>query len=117
MNPVPVKKHRKIVQASVQDQSDIVDYGQLCQIVTCVPDFYQMMDWKLAYSNRKHGTSFNNLMRRCAEANPFVIIVKDLSGNIFGAYGSDKPQYTGSYYGSGETFVYTFKVRVLKGKK
>jgi len=105
-----VKKPRNIVSAITLDASKIINSHQFSQIVSCVPDIYQMLEWRLLYSSVTHGTSFNNLMRRAKGASPFLIIVKDTNNNVFGAYGSEPLKFSQEYYGTGETFLFTFKV-------
>jgi hypothetical protein len=107
--PSPLKKPRRIITPMMADKSALVSNDQFAQIISCVPDLYQMFEWKLIYSNIQHGTSFSNLMRRANSASPFIIIIKDCVGNILGAYGSDKLKFSQTYYGTGESFIYTFK--------
>jgi len=107
--PQVIKKPRNIISAITLDTSRIVNSHQFSQIVSCVPDIYQMLEWKLLYSSVSHGTSFNNLMRRAKGASPFLIIIKDTANNVFGAYGSESLKFSQEYYGTGETFLFTFK--------
>jgi hypothetical protein len=44
------------------------------------------------------------------EVSPLILVIKDLDGWVFGAYLSDKLQVKNSFYGSGESFVFTFHV-------
>lgn len=107
----PMKKVRRVAYPTMLDKSNIVTTEQFGQIIGCVPDLYQMLEWKLLYSSSQHGTSFNNMLRRANTSNVFLIIIKDTNGNIMGAYGSDKMKLGLNYYGTGETFLYTFKVK------
>ncbi|KAL7416448.1 TLD-domain-containing protein [Mrakia frigida] len=71
--------------------------------------------WTLLYSLDQHGSSLTTLYYLCnkfAEKRPEsgnVIVVKDSEGGLFGAYVNEafrvKP---GSYYGSGECFLFKF---------
>jgi hypothetical protein len=44
---------------------------------------------------------------------PMLLIIKDFDGCSFGAYLSDYLRMNlGSFYGSGETFLFTFQVSI-----
>ena len=79
-------------------------------MINCVPELYQTLEWKLSYSNTVHGTSFQNLLRRAENEAPFILVIQDEHGFVFGAYGSEKLRYTTDFFGTGETFLFTFRV-------
>ena len=62
--------------------------------------------WRLAYSTARDGTSLASLYR--CRAAPSLLLVRDASGTVFGAYVTS-PWAPGrrGYYGSGEAFVFT----------
>jgi len=49
------------------------------------------------------------LYRNRHDAGPCILIIKDTNGVVFGLYSSESLHVSGTYYGSGETFVFTFK--------
>ena len=108
------KPVKRIIHPTLLDKSNIANNDQMAQIISCVPDLYQLMEWKLLYSSVHHGTSFKNLMRRAKSANPFLLICRDNYDNILGGYGSDSLKISQSYYGTGETFIFSFKVTQWK---
>ena len=103
-------KGRRIVIPTVTDHSNILTMQQFTEIVNSVPELYQMLEWRLAYSNIVHGTSYGNLLRKAEKAEPFVLVVQDDSKFVFGVYGNQKLKYCNDYYGSGETFLFSFRV-------
>ena len=44
---------------------------------------------------------------------PIILTIKDLDGWVFGAYLSDPLHTSKTFYGSGESFLFTFKVLIF----
>jgi len=104
----PIKGKRMVIP-TVTDHSNILTMQQFTEIVNSVPELYQMLEWRLAYSNIVHGTSYGNLLRKAEKAEPFVLVIQDDSKFVFGVYGNQKLKYSTDYYGSGETFLFSFR--------
>ena len=67
--------------------------------------------WRLLFSLEQDGASLGTLYHRCADTvgqrAGYVVVVRDGSGNLFGAYLTDAPQPSkGHYYGNGECFLW-----------
>ncbi|RPA98825.1 TLD-domain-containing protein [Choiromyces venosus 120613-1] len=70
--------------------------------------------WSLRYSLEQHGVSLSTLYDRTSAAGAggggggagYVLVVRDLSGGIFGAYLNEPPRPTGRYIGTGECFLW-----------
>lgn len=76
-----------------------------------IPYVFKTGNWNLIYQNHRDGSSINTLLTNVENRSPLIIVVKDLEGMVFGAYLSDYLRPTlNKFYGSGETFVFTFKV-------
>ncbi|ESN96319.1 hypothetical protein HELRODRAFT_68491, partial [Helobdella robusta] len=71
--------------------------------------------WNLAYSSWKHGYSLKTLYRQVAllRTNPDValLIVRDSKKQIFGALIYDGIHKNESFYGGGESFMFSFYQR------
>ncbi|MCJ1362247.1 oxidation resistance protein 1 [Acarospora aff. strigata] len=81
------------------------------EIRLLIPPRLQLVnDWTLAYSVEQDGTSLATLYQKCDEyggrRSGFVLVVRDGSGGIFGAYLTDPPRPSPSYYGTGECFLW-----------
>ena len=86
------------------------------EIRLLVPPRLQLVNmWRLAYSLEADGASLSSLYKYCAEVARrstragWVVVVRDSSttpGNLFGAYLSDPPRVSPSYYGTGECFLW-----------
>ncbi|XP_037079867.1 TLD domain-containing protein 2-like [Pollicipes pollicipes] len=65
--------------------------------------------WNLLFSTSEHGFSLKSLYRRAAEHEcPMVLFVQDAEQHVFGAVSSDPIRMDPHYYGTGESFLFTF---------
>lgn len=64
-------------------------------------------DWKLLYSLAQHGSSLHSLMRKSRGERATLIIVETCAGEVFGGFAAAPWTNDASYYGSGESFVFT----------
>ncbi|KAL1587267.1 hypothetical protein WHR41_04332 [Cladosporium halotolerans] len=81
------------------------------EIRLLVPPRLQLAEhWQLAYSLEQDGstlsTLYANASRYRGKRAGFVLVVRDSTNGIFGAYLSDPPRPHASYYGSGECFLW-----------
>ncbi|KAK4549107.1 hypothetical protein LTR36_007563 [Oleoguttula mirabilis] len=81
------------------------------EIRLLLPPRLQLMDhWQLAYSLEQNGSTLSTLYARCdvhsGKRGGFVLVIRDVSGGIFGAYLTDAPKPYAHYYGSGECFLW-----------
>ncbi|KAF7681379.1 hypothetical protein GT037_000355 [Alternaria burnsii] len=88
------------------------------EIRLLLPPRLQLVDeWKLAYSLEQNGVSLGTLYKQSEDywgkRGGFVLVVKDGSGGIFGAYLSDAPRPSTSFYGNGECFLW--RAHILHG--
>ncbi|XP_051892049.1 nuclear receptor coactivator 7 isoform X2 [Pristis pectinata] len=67
--------------------------------------------WCLAFSTSLHGFSLKTLYRKVANTDsPVLLVVKDTCGQVFGALTSHPPKLSDHYFGTGETFLFTFNL-------
>ncbi|XP_020381613.2 oxidation resistance protein 1-like [Rhincodon typus] len=65
--------------------------------------------WTLIYSTAKHGMSLKTLYRSMTGIDtPMLLVIKDSDGQIFGALASEPFKVSDCFYGTGETFLFTF---------
>lgn len=65
--------------------------------------------WHLVYSTYKHGFSLKTLYRVMhGLESPILIVVKDTNDKVFGALTSEELKMSDHFYGTGETFLFTF---------
>ena len=100
----------KKITPKLVGESEILNLEQFTELIHCVPQLYQALQWRLIYSNIVDGTSYHHLLRRAEHESPLLIIIKDENDFVFGAYCSTELWFSESYYGNGETFLFTFRV-------
>lgn len=66
-------------------------------------------DWLLCYTPKEHGTSLSTLYRRAADSEMTLLVVQDAEGNVLGGFAPQAWEQRGRFYGSGESFVFSFR--------
>lgn len=93
----------------LQPQSALLENMHVEQLARRLPARVQGYPWRLAYSTLEHGTSLKTLYRKSASLDsPVLLVIKDMDNQIFGAYATHPFKFSDHYYGTGETFLYTF---------
>ncbi|XP_045698702.1 nuclear receptor coactivator 7 isoform X1 [Phyllostomus hastatus] len=94
---------------TLQPHSALLENMHIEQLARRLPARVQGYPWRLAYSTLEHGTSLKTLYRKSASLDsPVLLVVKDMDNQIFGAYATHPFKFSDHYYGTGETFLYTF---------
>lgn len=82
------------------------DLAPISHILGYIPVRYRNRDFRRVYSTAFDGTSLNTMYRNIAGKDPVVLLIKDDTNCIFGAYLS-QPFYPQLHYGgTGETFLF-----------
>ncbi|KAI5361237.1 Putative TLDc domain-containing protein [Septoria linicola] len=81
------------------------------EIRLLIPPRLQLQEkWHLVYSIDQNGSTLSTLYNLCdqyrGKRGGFVVVVRDASGGVFGAYLSDPPKPQSHYYGNGECFLW-----------
>ncbi|XP_043294956.1 nuclear receptor coactivator 7 isoform X4 [Cervus canadensis] len=93
----------------LQPHSSLLENMHIEQLARRLPARVQGYPWRLAYSTLEHGTSLKTLYRKSAALDsPVLLVIKDMDNQIFGAYATHPFKFSDHYYGTGETFLYTF---------
>ncbi|XP_012384677.1 nuclear receptor coactivator 7 isoform X2 [Dasypus novemcinctus] len=93
----------------LQPHSALLENMHVEQLARRLPARVQGYPWRLAYSTLEHGTSLKTLYRKSASLDsPVLLVIKDMDNQIFGAYATHPFKFSDHYYGTGETFLYTF---------
>lgn len=81
-------------------------WTQLCQHLPARAEGYT---WSLLYSTSKHGFSLKSLYREMAKIDsPILMVIQDTKGSVFGALTSCPIKTSDLFYGTGESFLFTF---------
>ncbi|XP_077156316.1 nuclear receptor coactivator 7 isoform X2 [Paroedura picta] len=93
----------------LRNQSALLENMHVEQLARCLPARVQGYPWRLVYSTQEHGTSLKTLYRKSASLDsPVLLVIKDMDNQIFGSYATHPFKFSDHYYGTGETFLYTF---------
>ncbi|KAK3590702.1 hypothetical protein CHS0354_008040 [Potamilus streckersoni] len=90
-------------------QSAVLDIFHVTEINHNLPPRTVGYPWTLIYSTDKHGFSLKTLYRcMLGLDSPILLVVKDTDDKVFGAMTSCPLKMSDYFYGTGESFLYTF---------
>ncbi|XP_059424400.1 oxidation resistance protein 1-like isoform X3 [Carassius carassius] len=94
---------------NLNEPSDLLEAEQIEKLAKHLPPRTVGYPWNLAFSTSKHGMSIKTLYRAMQDQDsPMLMIIKDSDGQIFGALASEPFKVSEGFYGTGETFLFTF---------
>ncbi|KAI1289678.1 Oxidation resistance protein 1 [Halotydeus destructor] len=94
--------------------SEVLNDDHRRSLVKELPARAQGYPWTLLYSTSKHGFSLKTLYREMVKVDtPVLLIVQDTKGMVFGAVTSNSIHLSDLFYGTGETFLFTFHPEFL----
>ncbi|XP_067666112.1 nuclear receptor coactivator 7-like isoform X3 [Haliotis asinina] len=90
-------------------ESKLLSQEQLIELSQNMPARTIGYTWNLIYSTELHGFSLKTLYRdMCHVDSPILLVVADTSNNVFGAVTNCAFKLSDHFYGTGESFLYTF---------
>ncbi|XP_043921636.1 oxidation resistance protein 1 isoform X1 [Protopterus annectens] len=97
------------LRPNLSEPSELLQYDQVEKLAKHLPPRTVGYPWTLIYSTSRHGMSIKTLYRSMVEQEtPVLMAIKDSDGQIFGALSSDPFKVSDGFYGTGETFLFTF---------
>ncbi|XP_039592907.1 oxidation resistance protein 1-like isoform X2 [Polypterus senegalus] len=97
------------LKPNLTEPSDLLLPDQIEKLAKHLPPRTIGYPWTLAFSTAKHGMSIKTLYRTmAAQDSPVLMVIKDSDGQIFGAVASEPFKVSDCFYGTGETFLFTF---------
>ena len=88
--------------------SQILSYKHLREIHVNLPYYHQFKNLQLVFSPNIHGMSMRTFYYNCKNFSSYIIVIEDQNENIFGGFINDKIKCSDNFYGTGESFVFTF---------
>nr|XP_020467321.1 oxidation resistance protein 1 isoform X3 [Monopterus albus] len=95
---------------NLKEPSDLLEADQIEKLAKNLPPRTIGYPWTLAFGTAKHGMSIKTLYRAMqGQDTPVLMVIKDSDGQVFGALASEPFKVSDGFYGTGETFLFTFK--------
>nr|XP_019946863.1 PREDICTED: oxidation resistance protein 1 isoform X2 [Paralichthys olivaceus] len=94
---------------NLREPSDLLEANQIEKLARNLPPRTIGYPWTLAFGTSKHGMSIKSLYRAMqGQDTPVLMVIKDSDGQVFGALASEPFKVSDGFYGTGETFLFTF---------
>uniref|UniRef100_A0A3P8U0F1 Oxidation resistance protein 1 n=1 Tax=Amphiprion percula TaxID=161767 RepID=A0A3P8U0F1_AMPPE len=94
---------------NLREPSDLLEANQIEKLARNLPPRTIGYPWTLAFGTSKHGMSIKTLYRAMqGQDTPVLLVIKDSDGQVFGALASEPFKVSDGFYGTGETFLFTF---------
>ncbi|XP_061090900.1 oxidation resistance protein 1a isoform X1 [Conger conger] len=94
---------------NLSEPSDLLQADQIEKLAKNLPPRTIGYPWTLAFGTSKHGMSIKTLYRAMqGQDTPVLLVIKDSDGGIFGALASEPFKVSDGFYGTGETFLFSF---------
>lgn len=88
------------------EPSQLISIDDMNAISSHAPLRHRHKKWVLLYSTLRDGISMQTLLRKAKGHAPTVLLVRDMSRHVFGAFCSESWRMSQRYFGTGETFVF-----------
>lgn len=88
--------------------SEILSERQLRELHQSLPYYHQYKNLRLLYSPVKHGTMMKTFYQLTEGSSVSIVVIKDDNQHIFGGFLSEEIRNSQKFYGTGESFVFTF---------
>lgn len=99
-------------------QSKIIDWVLLDILWDWIPDRTAVLEPTLIFTTNEDGCSLRTFFLKTESISPTLLLIATQTGEVIGAFCSEswsrRRDSDGSYFGNGETFLFTLKPKVLK---
>ncbi|XP_040586264.1 oxidation resistance protein 1 isoform X4 [Mesocricetus auratus] len=107
--PAKADLESEAFRPNLSEPSELLLPDQIEKLTKQLPPRTIGYPWTLVYGTGKHGTSLKTLYRTMTGLDtPVLMVIKDSDGQVFGALASEPFKVSDGFYGTGETFVFTF---------
>ncbi len=96
--------------------SDIITEDMLIQLGSKLSPLLRVREWDVVFRTHVDGVSFHTFYKNVASCNPTIIFVQDITNTVFGAFASETWQPCSHFYGTGESFLFSFKVAFYRSQ-
>ncbi|XP_059748533.1 TLD domain-containing protein 2 isoform X4 [Bos taurus] len=113
--PTPVPEHPMVPQLA--GASQVLGASEMSQLSLHLPPRVTGYSWSLAFCTSRDGFSLQSLYRQMeGHSGPVLLVLRDQDGQMFGAFSSSALRLSKGFYGTGETFLFSFspQLKVFK---
>ncbi|XP_035294562.1 TLD domain-containing protein 2 isoform X1 [Cricetulus griseus] len=111
--PVP----QEPVEPQLTEASQVLGVSEIKQLSLHLPARVTGHPWSLVFCTSRDGFSLRRLYRQMeGHSGPTLLLLKDQDGQMFGAFSSSAIRLSKGFYGTGETFLFSFspQLKVFK---
>ncbi|XP_039353923.1 TLD domain-containing protein 2 isoform X2 [Mauremys reevesii] len=104
-------------QLVLNGESNVLRAEQVQQLVPHLPPRVTGYPWNLLYCTARDGFSLKSMYRSMNKlSSPVLLVIQDTDGQTFGAFSSTAIRLSSCFYGTGETFLFSFspELKVFK---
>lgn len=98
----------KFIPKLTNAKSEILSERKLRELHQNIPYYQRYKNLKLLFSTSVHGISMSTFFENTKDYKVSIVIIKDDDQNVFGGYLSEEIRRTDKFYGTGESFVFSF---------
>lgn len=97
----------------VEGESEILSLEDIKRLSDVLPARIIGTGWRLVFSTSHHGFSLGSLYRKfdSEDSSPTLLCIEDTEGEVFGALVSCPVKLRDTFYGTGESFLFTSQPR------
>ena len=97
------------IMPTLSEKSSIMSETQLIILARLIPPIFRAREWLRLYSIEIDGVSVHTFYKWARNFDKTLLLIEDTNGYKFGAFASQEWKIHKHFYGTGETFLFTFK--------
>jgi len=97
------------LKLSTKRISEILTQEMLILLGSKMTPLMRIKEWDVIFCTSSDGVSFHTFYFNILKYNPTIILIKDTKGRVFGGLATEKWHASKRFYGTGESFLFTFK--------
>ena len=109
-NSDEIKKKRITHCLKLKDKSEILTNDMLTQLSSKISPLLLMRLWEVRFRINSDGVSMRTFFNKLEKYNPTMLLIQDTNNCVFGALVTEIWHSSTRFYGTGEAFLFTFKV-------
>ncbi|XP_044940112.1 TLD domain-containing protein 2 isoform X1 [Mustela putorius furo] len=107
--PVSALAPEDPVEPQLAEASQVLGASEIRQLSLHLPARVMGHPWSLAFCTWRDGFSLRSLYRQMeGHSGPVLLVLRDQDGQMFGAFSSSAIRLSKGFYGTGETFLFSF---------